>query len=110
MTKEFNDLLFGSAAGFTGKLVEYPFVPHLRPFKVDLPFFQDTIKVRLQSQPIRTAASLQATTPFNGTFDCLWKTLKTEGVFGLYKVTPLETISVQAQFTRESRFRSLVPS
>ncbi|KAH3688973.1 hypothetical protein WICPIJ_000032 [Wickerhamomyces pijperi] len=61
------DVLFGSIAGCTGKLIEYPF---------------DTIKVRLQSQrhdqPLR----------FNGTWDCIHKTFTQEGLIGFYKGLP----------------------
>jgi ornithine carrier protein len=49
-------------AGFTGKIVEYPF---------------DTIKVRLQSQSL---------TNDHGALDCLKKTIQNEGYLGLYKV------------------------
>ncbi|KAJ3118828.1 hypothetical protein HK098_005827 [Nowakowskiella sp. JEL0407] len=63
------DLLSGSVAGVTGKVVEFPF---------------DTIKVRLQTQPTisTTANNIPA---FNGALDCLRKTIRAEGIFGLYK-------------------------
>ncbi|KAJ3040600.1 hypothetical protein HK097_002522, partial [Rhizophlyctis rosea] len=82
------DLLFGSVAGFTGKLVEYPF---------------DTIKVRLQTQPLATsladggAAGIagaaaaggggagQAAVTFKGPWDCFQHALRTQGILGLYK-------------------------
>lgn len=87
------DLLFGSVAGVLGKFVEFPF---------------DTIKVRLQTQPIASttsaaaasagilnpvggtsalgAAGSPASQPFNGAIDCFIKTVRHEGVRGLYKV------------------------
>eukprot|EP00794_Sanderia_malayensis_P006983 gene6983-7768_t len=42
----------------------------------------DTIKVRLQTQPIPTAGQAPQ---FNGLFDCAKKTIRNEGVRGLYK-------------------------
>eukprot|EP00794_Sanderia_malayensis_P006982 gene6982-7767_t len=42
----------------------------------------DTIKVRLQAQPIPTAAQAPQ---FNGLFDCAKKTIRNEGIGGLYK-------------------------
>ncbi|KAJ3344049.1 hypothetical protein HDU93_003212 [Gonapodya sp. JEL0774] len=59
------DLLFGSIGGFAGKYVEYPF---------------DTIKVRLQTQPVGGGAHA-----FDGAWDCLRKTVEREGFLGLYK-------------------------
>lgn len=47
-----------------GKFVEYPF---------------DTVKVRLQTQPLQNPT-------YKGPIDCLTRTLKQEGVKGLYKV------------------------
>ncbi|KAJ3036711.1 hypothetical protein HK097_003765, partial [Rhizophlyctis rosea] len=61
------DLVFGSAAGFTSKLVEHPF---------------DTIKVRLQTQPV-TAPGIPPL--FSGPMDCLSKTVKAEGATALYR-------------------------
>ncbi|CAB4495735.1 unnamed protein product [Rhizophagus irregularis] len=57
------NIIFGSIAGMTGKLVEYPF---------------DTVKTRLQSQPSEYKL-------FNGPLDCFRQTLKHEGLFGLYR-------------------------
>ncbi|RGB35724.1 mitochondrial carrier domain-containing protein [Rhizophagus diaphanus] len=57
------NIIFGSIAGMTGKLVEYPF---------------DTVKTRLQSQSSEYK-------PFNGPLDCFRQTLKHEGFFGLYR-------------------------
>ncbi|CAG8641530.1 1623_t:CDS:2, partial [Ambispora leptoticha] len=55
-----NDLVFGSVvSGMTGKLVEYPF---------------DTVKVRLQTQPI-----------FKGPLDCFRQTFRHEGFLGFYR-------------------------
>ncbi|KAJ3022337.1 UNVERIFIED_CONTAM: hypothetical protein HDU68_009191 [Siphonaria sp. JEL0065] len=61
------DLVYGSVAGVVGKFVEYPF---------------DTIKVRLQTQPL-VKDSLAPT--FKGPLDVFMKTLKAEGFLGLYK-------------------------
>jgi len=58
---EFDDLIFGAISGIAGKIVEFPF---------------DTVKVRLQTSSNDT---------FNGTFDCIRKTYKNEGLFGFYK-------------------------
>ncbi|KAG9289800.1 hypothetical protein G9A89_015380 [Geosiphon pyriformis] len=62
-TDGLKDVVFGSIAGMTGKLVEYPF---------------DTIKVRLQSQ-----SPEQPT--FKGPLDCFRQTLQHEGFLGLYR-------------------------
>ncbi|KAI8807573.1 mitochondrial carrier domain-containing protein [Cladochytrium replicatum] len=67
------DLASGSIAGVTGKVVEFPF---------------DTVKLRLQTQPIGpTGRGLL----FHGAIDCFGKTVRGEGVSGLYKglSTPL---------------------
>ncbi|KAI9340837.1 mitochondrial carrier domain-containing protein [Obelidium mucronatum] len=61
------DVIYGSVAGVMGKYVEYPF---------------DTIKVRLQTQPL-TSNHLAPT--FKGPVDVFMKTLQVEGFFGLYK-------------------------
>jgi len=58
------DLIFGSVAGITGKVVEYPF---------------DTIKVRLQTQP------LNGHSIYNGSIDCIRQSLQSEGLKGLYR-------------------------
>ncbi|ODQ66742.1 amino acid transporter [Nadsonia fulvescens var. elongata DSM 6958] len=60
----FKDIIFGSIAGMTGKLVEYPV---------------DTVKVRLQSQP------LSGPLHFEGPFDCFVKTFREEGLRGFYR-------------------------
>ncbi|KAL1916982.1 uncharacterized protein VTP21DRAFT_5179 [Calcarisporiella thermophila] len=57
------ELLFGSIAGMVGKVVEYPF---------------DTVKVRLQSQPVNERS-------FQGPWQCLAQTFKNEGMRGLYQ-------------------------
>ncbi|CAG8434653.1 12376_t:CDS:2 [Ambispora gerdemannii] len=54
------NVVVGSISGMTGKIVEYPF---------------DTVKVRLQSQPI----------PFKGPLDCFRQTYRNEGFLGFYK-------------------------
>ncbi|KAJ3088682.1 hypothetical protein HK102_008198 [Quaeritorhiza haematococci] len=73
------DFLYGAIAGIAGKIIEFPF---------------DTIKVRLQTQPIRLPEQVSVTTStphitppaaFSGTLDCLLKTVRNEGFFGLYK-------------------------
>ncbi|KAF9928150.1 hypothetical protein FBU30_002606 [Linnemannia zychae] len=56
------DLAFGSLAGVAGKFVEFPF---------------DTVKVRLQTQPLDHPI-------FKGPFDCFRQTIRNEGFFGLY--------------------------
>ena len=58
------DITFGSIAGVTGKIIEYPF---------------DTVKVRLQSQP--------GTLPlrYQGPLDCFRQSLQVEGLTGLYR-------------------------
>ncbi|PVI08051.1 amino-acid transporter arg-13 [Periconia macrospinosa] len=58
------DVVCGSAAGVIGKYIEYPF---------------DTVKVRLQSQPNRLPL------PYSGPLDCFQKTLKQDGLYGLYR-------------------------
>lgn len=59
---QLDDLLFGSFAGMVGKFAEYPF---------------DTIKVRLQTQPLDHPY-------FSGPWDCFKTTLKQEGVKGFF--------------------------
>ncbi|KAG0353058.1 hypothetical protein BG005_007587 [Podila minutissima] len=56
------DLAFGSMAGVAGKFVEFPF---------------DTVKVRLQTQPLDVPI-------FKGPFDCFRQTIRNEGFLGLY--------------------------
>ncbi|KAJ8656771.1 hypothetical protein O0I10_007619 [Lichtheimia ornata] len=63
MRRQMEDLLFGSIAGMVGKVIEYPF---------------DTVKVRLQTQPLDRPY-------FNGPLHCLTVTLKQEGIRGLFK-------------------------
>ncbi|ODV58254.1 mitochondrial carrier [Ascoidea rubescens DSM 1968] len=58
------DILFGSIAGSCGKFLEYPL---------------DTIKVRLQSQPINKPLK------FVGAFDCIKYTYNHEGFASFYK-------------------------
>lgn len=58
------DVLCGSFAGASGKLLEYPF---------------DTVKVRLQSQPDHLPQR------FSGPLDCFRQTLQREGFAGLYR-------------------------
>ncbi|KAJ3084782.1 putative mitochondrial ornithine carrier protein AmcA/Ort1, partial [Rhizoclosmatium globosum] len=61
------DLVYGSIAGVVGKFVEYPF---------------DTIKVRLQTQPLVLDHSAPT---FKGPLDVFVRTLRAEGFLGLYK-------------------------
>ncbi|KAI8822346.1 putative mitochondrial ornithine carrier protein [Chytriomyces cf. hyalinus JEL632] len=63
-----SDLIYGSIAGVVGKFVEFPF---------------DTIKVRLQTQPLVANSSLAPS--FSGPVDVLIKTIRAEGFLGLYK-------------------------
>lgn len=58
------DVLCGSIAGASGKVIEYPF---------------DTIKVRLQSQPDHLPAR------FLGPLDCFQQTIRRDGFAGLYR-------------------------
>nr|AAB17185.1 mitochondrial transport protein amc-1 [Aspergillus nidulans]AAD44763.1 mitochondrial transport protein [Aspergillus nidulans] len=60
----FKDILFGSAAGMIGKVIEYPF---------------DTVKVRLQSQPDHLPLR------YNGPLDCFRQSFQAEGLRGLYR-------------------------
>ncbi|KAJ3121310.1 hypothetical protein HK100_012436 [Physocladia obscura] len=62
------EIIHGSIAGIVGKYVEFPF---------------DTIKVRLQTQPLLTAAADAPT--FRGPLDVLRQTVRKEGFLGLYK-------------------------
>ncbi|KAL7320658.1 mitochondrial ornithine carrier protein [Mucor circinelloides] len=62
LRQQLDDLLFGSVAGMIGKFVEYPF---------------DTIKVRLQTQPLDHPY-------FSGPWDCFKTTMKQEGLKGLF--------------------------
>ncbi|KAJ1561131.1 hypothetical protein HK405_004847 [Cladochytrium tenue] len=64
-TSALADLLCGSIAGVTGKLVEYPL---------------DTVKVRLQTQPLAAGGGT-----FAGPLDCLVRTVRQEGFLGLYR-------------------------
>ncbi len=57
------EIVFGSTAGISGKLVEYPF---------------DTVKVRLQSQP-------NGVPQFSGAIDCFRQTVSLDGWKGLYR-------------------------
>ncbi|OJJ43693.1 hypothetical protein ASPZODRAFT_73806 [Penicilliopsis zonata CBS 506.65] len=63
-TEAFKDIVFGSAAGMAGKLIEYPF---------------DTVKVRLQSQPDHLPLR------YRGPLDCLRQSLQADGIGGLYR-------------------------
>ncbi|RHZ62706.1 hypothetical protein CDV55_103460 [Aspergillus turcosus] len=60
----FKDIIFGSAAGMAGKVIEYPF---------------DTVKVRLQSQPAHIPLRYQ------GPLDCFRQSIQAEGLRGLYR-------------------------
>ncbi|KAJ3206792.1 hypothetical protein HDU82_004296 [Entophlyctis luteolus] len=63
------EIVYGSIAGVIGKYVEFPF---------------DTIKVRLQTQPLNSHNAISAPT-FTGPMDVLRQTLRKEGFLGLYK-------------------------
>ena len=58
-----NNLVAGTVAGISVCLVGHPF---------------DTLKVRLQTQPVSNPI-------YKGLTDCFLKTLKWEGIGGLYK-------------------------
>ncbi|KAF3386604.1 hypothetical protein F1880_001429 [Penicillium rolfsii] len=58
------DIVFGSAAGMAGKLIEYPF---------------DTVKVRLQSQPAHLPLR------YSGPIDCFKQSFQADGFRGLYR-------------------------
>ncbi|GES66861.1 mitochondrial carrier [Aspergillus terreus] len=60
----FKDVVFGSAAGMAGKVIEYPF---------------DTVKVRLQSQPDHLPLR------YTGPLDCFRQSLRADGIRGLYR-------------------------
>ncbi|EAL84893.1 hypothetical protein KXW98_002245 [Aspergillus fumigatus] len=60
----FKDIIFGSAAGMAGKVIEYPF---------------DTVKVRLQSQPSHIPLRYQ------GPLDCFRQSIQADGLRGLYR-------------------------
>jgi mitochondrial ornithine carrier protein len=60
----FQDIIFGSAAGIVGKMIEYPF---------------DTVKVRLQSQPDHLSLR------YNGPLDCFKQSLRQDGFIGIYR-------------------------
>ncbi|KAJ3370806.1 hypothetical protein GGF31_003832 [Allomyces arbusculus] len=62
------DVAFGSIAGVCGKIVEFP---------------ADTVKVRLQSQPMTSDAGRPKM--YTGSVDCFRKIVHKEGVRGLYK-------------------------
>ncbi|KNE69631.1 hypothetical protein AMAG_14186 [Allomyces macrogynus ATCC 38327] len=62
------DVAFGSIAGVCGKIVEFP---------------ADTVKVRLQSQPMTSDAGRPKL--YTGSVDCFRKIVHKEGVRGLYK-------------------------
>ncbi|KAL7753370.1 hypothetical protein RI367_001145 [Sorochytrium milnesiophthora] len=84
------DIVFGSAAGVSGKLVEYPFDTSTSPFlsRDGCACFETDgcvlimLKVRLQAQPLRANGGASI---FAGPFDCMRKTVAKEGVRGLYK-------------------------
>lgn len=60
----FKDVIFGSAAGMAGKIIEYPF---------------DTVKVRLQSQPEHLPLR------YKGPVDCFRQSFQADGLRGLYR-------------------------
>ncbi|PYH93588.1 mitochondrial carrier [Aspergillus ellipticus CBS 707.79] len=60
----FKDIVFGSAAGMAGKVIEFPF---------------DTVKVRLQSQPDHLPLR------YKGPLDCFRQSFQANGLRGLYR-------------------------
>ena len=63
-TEALKDIVFGSAAGTVGKIIEYPF---------------DTVKVRLQSQPEHLPLQ------YTGPLDCFRQSIQRDGLRGLYR-------------------------
>ena len=63
------DLVAGTAGGFAGKLIDYPF---------------DTVKVLQQTQTTGPRGTTVAPR-YSGAFDCLRVTVRAKGFFGLYK-------------------------
>ncbi|KAI8343302.1 putative mitochondrial ornithine carrier protein [Chlamydoabsidia padenii] len=72
---EVEDLVFGSVAGMVGKVVEYPF---------------DTVKVRLQIQPTNRPH-------YTGAVDCITRTVRQEGVKGLFKGMSLPIVGAMME-------------
>jgi len=71
--RTFKNSVSGTVAGIAVCLVGHPF---------------DTLKVRLQTQPVNKPV-------YSGLIDCFFKTLKWEGIGGLYKgVGKLLTLKV----------------
>ncbi|KAF8628933.1 hypothetical protein AX15_003636 [Amanita polypyramis BW_CC] len=70
------DIIYGSIAGMISKVFEHPF---------------DLTKVRLQAQV------LDSTARFNGPMDCLAKTLKHEGVRGLFRGLPAPVVGAMGE-------------
>jgi len=73
------EVISGTSAGVALTLVGHPF---------------DTIKVRMQTQDIVKSTTGGKKKPFNGGWDCATRTLRREGVRGLYKGMsgPLATV------------------
>lgn len=63
-TEALKDVAYGSIAGALGKILEYPF---------------DTVKVRLQSQPLHLPPL------YTGPLDCFRKSFLADGLSGLYR-------------------------
>lgn len=61
------DFIFGALSGLAGKLVEFPF---------------DTVKVRLQTQPLSATGSGLY---YKGPWDCIVKAIQNDGVLSLYR-------------------------
>jgi hypothetical protein len=76
MADSLTDFIAGSAAGFAGKLFDFPL---------------DTVKVLLQTQTVGTSTAEAATASsssrvvYRGAIHCLQHTVKTNGFFSLYK-------------------------
>jgi len=69
------EIVAGSVAGGVGKLVEYPF---------------DTVKVRLQSQSLSARE-------YSGAIDCFQKSLRRDGVLGMYKGISVPIVAAGAE-------------
>lgn len=75
MSDAWIEIIAGSVAGSAAKLIEYPF---------------DTTKVKLQAQDIRNPV-------YRGAVDCMWRTIRTEGVMGLYRGLSAPLVAASAE-------------
>lgn len=75
MTDAWIEIIAGSLAGSTAKLIEYPF---------------DTTKVKLQAQDSRNPV-------YRGAVDCMWRTFRSEGIMGLYRGLSAPLVAASAE-------------